>query len=101
MPTIRGKSKHRKILIQNSKIPLSLNETNIYDHIDREIPRIFLEVIFGALLGDSNITKHKNKFKKAYHVCFGHCEKQLPYLEYKQELLSEQLTNKIRKDRSF
>lgn len=95
--SIRGKSKHRKIIIQKSKISLSLTETDIYKFI-RDVSENSLQVILGSLLGDSSMKKRINKNDISYNVYFSQSNKQIEYLKYKRNLC-EGFANDIREER--
>lgn len=98
MTIIRGPSKFRKIIVQKSKIPLSLEDTDFYEHSPEPKHRC-MEVILGTLLGDSNCRRHdRKKTQYSYNVCFGHSETQLEYLKYCYSLFPEELVNPIRRD---
>lgn len=89
--SLRGKSKYRKFIIQKSKILLEIK-----DDIIPKMSKKAIEVILGGLLGDSNIRKRKNKYGFKYNVCFNHCEKQKPYLEWKRNIFLPHEVNNIR-----
>ena len=96
MKIMRGPSKYRKIIVSKSLLPLSLSNTDL--NIP-EIPDITLQIILGALMGDSNIRIRQNKHNCAYNIQFGHSKKQLGYLKYKHALMCKDLLNPINKER--
>lgn len=67
-----------------------------------------LQLCYGGLLGDSNL---QSKNGRLHRIKFGHCEKQLPYLEWKRKLLNpfiiqegttyEEKTTRILNNKSF
>jgi len=92
---IRGKSKHRKILIQKSDIPLTLEDSKLLNKFNGTLTSIELEVILGCLLGDSSSKVRKNKNNKIVNVVFGHSESQKDYLKYTHKCLKN-ISNPIR-----
>jgi len=97
LQSIRGKSKHRKIIVQKSDILLSLNKTKIMRNMDKRISSQQLEMILGGLLGDSYLRRRKFKTKTSYNVLFAHSEKQIEYLKFKRNILNN-IANEIRVD---
>ncbi len=95
MPIIRGPSKYRKIILEKSKLPLSIAETDIYDHVDKNIPPELLEVIFGTLLGDSDLRLRKCKKSNSFNVRPAHSIDQMEYLKWKHSFFGEQFANPI------
>ncbi len=91
---IRGKSKHRKIIIQKSEINLSIPKFLS----DTGINNKGMEVLLGSLLGDSQIRKKVYKSRISYNVYFANGEKQLDYLKYKYSFFQENEVNPIRID---
>lgn len=97
MTIIRGPSKFRKIIVQKSKIPLSLEDTDFYNH-SPEPRHKCMEVILGTLLGDSNCRRHERKIDYSYNIHFGHSKTQLEYLKYCYNIFPKELVNPIRLD---
>ncbi|KKN09049.1 hypothetical protein LCGC14_1050540, partial [marine sediment metagenome] len=93
----RGKSSLRKILVQKAELPLSASETDIHSLIP-DLSDVAIEVMLGAILGDSNFRKREYKSKDSYYMHFGHNVTQLGYLQYKHSLLKGHV-NDIRKEK--
>lgn len=89
---LRGPNKFRKIIVQKSKIPLSIQETTLKTI---NLPSVVIEVIIGALLGDSNIRIRHNKHETVYAISFGHSLRQLEYLKMKFNLIGSEWSNSI------
>lgn len=91
--SLRGKSKHRKIIIQKSILPLSLiNREPIVDNFSNRS----LEVVLGGLLGDSYIKRRKNKNTVTYNIYFAQCKKQEEYLKWKYNHFLPEEKNPVR-----
>jgi hypothetical protein len=95
--SMRGTSKHRKILIQKSNLPLSLTETNLHEKII-DVPEIALQTMIGSLLGDSSLKQRINIKSRSHNVYFAQSNKQIEYLKYKRKLC-EGFANEIREER--
>lgn len=98
MKTLRGPSKYRKLIVQKSNIPITLDDTNIKKYVSN-LSNKALEVILGALLGDSSVKIRQNSYDVSYNVSFGHSANQLEYLKYKYSLI-EDLANPIRLEKT-
>lgn len=78
---IRGKSKHRKILIEKSKIRTDLSGTEVMEKYQDTLTSKQLEIILGSLLGDSYCKTRKNVGNDTVNIIFGHSEDQLDFLK--------------------
>ena len=95
---IRGKSKHRKIIVQKSNIKTNLNDTELFDLYKKSLNSKQLEIILGSLLGDSYCKTRKNKNGETINIHFGHSEKQIGYLNFTHKEL-ENVANDISLER--
>jgi len=91
--SLRGKSKLRKIIVQKSKLPLTLMDKK---QIINGLSNKSLEIILGALLGDAYLKIRYNKNNDAYNVYFAQCRAQNKYLKWKHNLFNPQEVNNVR-----
>ena len=99
LKSIRGKSKTRKVIIQKSLLPLSLENTDLFSNIETYFTSKEMEIILGTLLGDSSLKKRQNKKYISYNVYMTNSGKQLEYLRYKRSFFRDKVCNNIRKER--
>jgi hypothetical protein len=86
---IRGKSKHRKIIIQKCDMPLSINDTDFFKMSKIDFDDKSVEVMLGGLLGDSYLRVRTNKNSFSYNVHFANCEDQKGYVEWKRSFFGD------------
>ena len=80
---------------------LSLTQKSLFQNI-KECPNDLKQLIIGSLLGDGCFGIYGNSKLTQGHLQITHCMKQLPYLQYKYQILKKyQLVNNILIHKNF